>query len=141
MEWYVYNERNGKIEPYNIFNHGTFVKYINQHIKNCDTKEDFEEALRSELRYYFWCRTEYELIIEITEYNRILLKPWIGRRIEPVDVTDDTNFDWRGFAEKCLSKYIDKDHGAKFDVYSQVDYVWDDFADYCWNNRKEHKER
>lgn len=138
MKWNVYNERNGKIEPYNIFGHGGFVKYVSQHAKECKTKEEFEDALRRELRYYFWAKCEYELIIEITEDNRILLKPWIeGRRsIEPVNVADDTSFDWRGFADNHTKRQI-YGNKAKIDVYDQVDYVWDDFVEYVWNNKNE----
>ena len=102
--------------------------------KKCATKEEFAEALRRECMYRFWSKAEWELIIERTEDGRVVLRPWCGC-YEPedvkVDVTDDTSFDWKGFADK----YIDTRYGneAKIDVWSQLQYVWDEFVDYVWN--------
>ena len=137
MEWKVYCEHNGKIQPYNIFNHGSFAEYVNKWLKECKIREVFEERLKSELRYYFWSKCEWELIIEIAEDNRIILSPWIGNKDKVfIDVTDDRSFDWRNFAEKHIRKYIYNDNKAKIDVFDQINYVWDDFVDYVWNNKE-----
>lgn len=141
MEWIVYNFdiNKQKIETYNILKHWSFREYTKKAAKKLKTKEDFAEQLKRELHYYFWSRSEWELIIEITEDSRIFLNPWCGCR-EPekarIDVTDDTSFDWMGFANKHINKqrYNNK---AKIDVYDQVEYTWDDFAEYCWKHRKE----
>ena len=141
MEWNVYcfNINAQKIETYNIFKHYSFLEYVNKAAKNYKTKEEFVKQLKRELQYYFWAKCEWELVIEITEDNRIFLNPWVGCR-EPekvrIDITDDTNLDWRSFAEKHIREQI---YGgkAKIDVYDQVNYMWDDFVDYVWNNRKE----
>lgn len=105
--------------------------------KKCATKEEFAEALKREMMYYFWSKAEHELIIEITEDNRIFLNPWVGCR-EPekarIDVTDDKDFDWRGFAEEHIKRQI-YDNRTKIDVYDQLQYQWDTFVNYCWNYR------
>ena len=102
--------------------------------KKCSTKEEFAEELRRELMWSYWSKCEWELIIELTENNHILLKPWVGCRDEEynIDVTDDTSFDWKGFAAEHIGKQIYKNK-AKVDVWDQIFYRWDSFIDYCWN--------
>lgn len=141
MEWIVYNFNinKQKIETYNIFKHWSFREEVEETTTKYKTKEEFAKQLKRELRYYFWSKAEWELVIEITEDNRIFLNPWVGCR-EPdkvrIDVTDDTSFDWRGFAEKHTARQI-YGNEAKIDVFDQVDYRWEEFVDYCWGNRKE----
>ena len=141
MEWYVFifNINKQKIEKYNIFKHWSFREYVKKAAKKFKTKEDFAKQLKRELRFYFWSKSEWELVVEITEDNRIFLNPWVGCR-EPekvrIDVTDDTNFDWRGFAEKHTERQI-YGNKAKIDVFDQVEYMWDEFVEYAWENRKE----
>ena len=136
MEWNVYNYNcnKNKIEKYNILNHWYFVKDIAK-IKD---KDEFAEKLKSKLMYYFWSKCEWELVIEITEDNRIFLNPWVGCRNPEevrIDVTDETNFDWRSFAEIHISKQVYKNE-AKIDVFDQVMMNWDKFVDYVWANRE-----
>lgn len=102
--------------------------------KKCSTKEEFAEELRRELMWSYWSKCEWELIIELTENNHILLKPWVSCRDEEynIDVTDDTSFDWKGFAAEHIGKQIYKNK-AKVDVWDQIFYRWDSFIDYCWN--------
>lgn len=140
MEWIVYNfnVNKQKIEAYNILKHYSFREYAKKAAKKYKTKEEFTEQLKRELMYYFWSRSEYELVIEITEDNRIFLNPWVGCR-EPekvrIDVTDDTSFNWRAFAKKHIKQQIYKTK-AKIDVFDQVNYMWDEFSEYIWENRK-----
>lgn len=65
MEWFVFyfswNER--KIKPLNIFNHGSFSEDVKKLLKKDLTREEFNEALRKELLYYFWAKYEYEVMI------------------------------------------------------------------------------
>lgn len=141
MEWIVYNFNINaqKIETYDIFKHWSFCEYAKKAAKKLKTKEEFVEQLRRELMYFFWSKAEHELIVEITEDNRIFLNPWVGCK-EPekvrIDVTDDTDFDWKGFAEKHTARQI-YGNEAKIDVFDQVEYRWKEFVDYCWNNKKE----
>ena len=141
MKWIVYNFNINaqKIETYNIFKHYSFLEYVKKAAKKCNDKYEFAEQLKRELQYYFWAKCEWELIIEITEDNHIFLNPWVGCR-EPekvrIDITDDTNLDWRSFADKHTKQQI-YGNEAKFDVYDQVAYRWEEFVDYCWSNREE----
>ena len=145
LKWNVfyYNINRNKITTYNIFKHGSFNEYIKRAFKKCKTKEEFAQTLRRELMYYFWSKAEWELVIEITEDNHIFLIPWCGCRYPEktkVDVTDDTSFDWRGFAEKYIQK---KGYGnqAKIDVFDQVVYMWDDFLELVWNSKIRRKKK
>lgn len=136
---YYHDFNRDKIDTFNIFNHNRFREDIKKAIKKYKDKDEFSEILKRELRYYFWSKCEWELIIEITKDNRIFLSPWVGSR-EPekvkIDVTDDIGFDWKGFAEKHINEQI-YDNEAKIDVYDQLMYVWDDVISYIWENRKE----
>lgn len=99
MKWnvYIYNINQKKIEPFNIFDHGRFIKCVAEVIKIFDVKELFAEQLKSELKYFFWSKAEYEIIIS----------PWCGgdrdRDSIKIDVFDQVMMNW--------------------DVF--VDYVWD----------------
>lgn len=139
IKWVVYyHDFNANvIKPYNIFRHGKLVEYIKKHKKKCATKDEFAEALRRELFYYFGSKCEWELII-CQENNHIILKPWISRREKShLDVTDCTDFNWAGFAEWVANaSYVCKDGSVKFDVYQQVMYRFDEFVDYCWNVKR-----
>lgn len=138
MNWFVYNFNINaqKIEKYDIFKHGGFREYATKAAKKYKNREEFAEQIKRELMYYFWSKCEYELIVEITENNCILLIPWCGcKTTEQVDVTDIKDFDWRGFAEKHIRRQVYKNR-AKIDIYDQVNYVWDDFIEYVWQNRK-----
>ena len=107
--------------------------------KKCTTKEEFAEQLRREFSWRYWSRCEYELIIEVTDDERILLKPWAGCRDEvkaTIDVTDDTSIDWKGFATEHIKRQIFKNE-AKIDIYSQLTYgdQFEKLVDYLWYTR------
>jgi hypothetical protein len=110
--------------------------FIKKQKKKCAYKEEFSEVLRREFMYSFWSKSEHELIIEI-DIDRVILSPWCGCR-EPakaaVDVTNDTSFDWRLFAEYHLGRqcYSSK---AKIDVWDQLEWNWEALVDYCWYTR------
>lgn len=139
MKWnvYYYDINQNKITTYNVFDHYYFIKYFKEILKECKgDKECFADRIKSELRYYFWSRSEWELIIEITENNRILLIPWCGCRNPQdvkIDVTEDTSFDWRSFAEYHIGRQI-FDNNAKIDVYNQIMFNWDAFLEYVLEN-------
>ena len=114
------------------------LKYREDEIKKMKkkykTREEFAEALEREMRYRFWSKAEWELIVERTEDGRIWLYPWCGCHDEQqarIDVTDREDYDWKDFADK----YIDTRYGneEKIDVWDQLEYVWDNFVDCVWN--------
>ena len=94
MKWNVYNYdfNSNEIIVFNIFEHGTFLKYIKDAIKESTSKEEFAKKLKAELQYYFWSKCEYE----------VLVSPWIGRK-EPVqkkiDVYDQIMNNWHVFVD------------------------------------------
>lgn len=134
MSWVVknYDININVIKDYDVLKYRE--DYIKKLKKKCATKSEFAEILKREFRAHYWARCEYELIIKRTEDGRIWLYPWCGCRNPEdvkVDVTDDTSFDWKSFADK----YIDTRYGneEKIDIWTQLEYVWDDFVDYVWN--------
>lgn len=137
MEWYVYNYNFNahKIEKFNIFRYGSFTQYAYRAARDCKDKVDFAKAIRGELLYYFWSKSEYELIIKLTDDNRVFLYPWCGSSNpynEKIEVTDETDFDWLGFAKEHIDKQIYKNE-VKIDIYDQVMFQFDKFIDYVWN--------
>ena len=96
IEWYVYyhDSNTQKIIKYNIFNHGTFTKEMNEIKKKTSTKEEFAEKLDHMMRYYFWSKCEYEII----------LSPWTGRADDiKIDVYDQIMMNFDRFVDYCLS--------------------------------------
>ena len=100
IEWYVYyHDFNAqKIIKYNIFDHGTFTKEINEIKKKTYTKEEFAEKLDSMMRYYFWSKCEYEVIIS----------PWAGQADNmKIDIYDQIHLNWNVFMDYCWSCKLD----------------------------------
>jgi hypothetical protein len=134
LVWKVwrYDINANKIEEYNILKYKeSLIKKLK---KQCVNIEDFSEKLHGQMRYYYWARSEHELIIEFND-NRVLLSPWCGRNdAKCVEVFSDSSFDWLGFAEHHISKQVYSTR-AKIDIYDQLAWKWDEFVDYCWYTR------
>ena len=63
LEWYVLrnNFNTGKIESFNVLNNWEDrLKKIRKKTKN---KEEFKEQVKREFMYYYWCKTEYEILV------------------------------------------------------------------------------
>jgi hypothetical protein len=130
LEWYVYNynDHKNKIEPLNIFDHWKLCEDIEKWRKQSKTREYFMKEVKKELRYYFWSKSEYELIIQF-EDGRVLLLPWCGCR-NPEEVAKDVTYEnpeWEHFAEYHISRQI-YGNKAKIDIYEQIVWLWDEFA-------------
>lgn len=137
LTWNVKNYfwNHDKISDYDVLQYReALVKKLK---KKCTNKSEFDKAMRSEMTWQYWSRAEYELIIEVDENNRIYLKPWVGcvdSESVKTDVTDDSNFDWSGFAEKYI-RQKGRDNSAKIDIWDQLEYRWDEFVTYVWTTR------
>ena len=98
-------------------------------------KDIFKEKLLRNLRYYFWSKSEWELILRITEDSHIYLIPWCGCK-DPeevkIDVTNDESFDWLAFVDFVKNKK-NIHNEAKIDVFDQINFRIDEFTDMCWN--------
>lgn len=135
----VFNLNNQTIENYAPFSYKGWLKEIKSIKKKCETKEKFYEELRREVMWRYWSKAEWELIVTKTADGRAILSPWCGCRNtyeSAIDVTDDTSFDWVGFAEEHISKQVFK-NCAKIDVYDQLIYNGrlKKFAEELWNTR------
>ena len=102
MEWYVlnYNFNLKKIEPINIFNYGNFLKDIKEIYKEyIERKEDiefFENKINSELLYYFWSKTEYEIsVADLFEKDL--------EKYEKIDVYYQVKMNFKVFIEYLLN--------------------------------------
>ena len=65
LEWNVfYHDMNKqKITTLNIFDHWRFAEDVQKSLKKFKDKDEFAAKLRSDLIYYFWCKSEYETVI------------------------------------------------------------------------------
>ena len=137
LSWIVtyYDFNRNKISHYDV------LKYRENDIKKmrkkCGTKEEFAEKLRREMMYYYWSKCEGDMIVSKTEDNRIILTPWCGCKNPDevkIDVTDNNNFDWIGFADYILERK-GRNNKAKIGVWDQIEFRYDVFLDYVWNYR------
>lgn len=82
-EWRVYygdfNAR--RIKSYNIFNHGGFLRDAAHAAKKLKNREAFEHEIDICLRYYFWSKCEWEIILQHWPHKE-------GFRDEKIDVYD-----------------------------------------------------
>ena len=141
VEWNVYYHcfNSDEFKKVNILKeHGGFIEYVKKHKKKCKgNKEEFKENLRRELQFYFWAKCEWEVIITKKD-NRIIMTPWVGRnKYLSLDVTDNEDFNWIRFYDWIKEqKYANKDGAIKIDVYDQVMFKFDEFADYVWGIKR-----
>lgn len=66
LAWNVLIEDANKkcIAIYNIFNHGGFLKDCREAVRQADgDRMVFEKLIQNDLQYYFWARSEWEIIL------------------------------------------------------------------------------
>ena len=98
MEWNVFyhNVNSQEIITLNIFEHGGFAKDVEKHLKKYADKEAFVKELKSSLMYFFWSKSEYEIIIS----------PWCGGRNtkdKKVDIYSQVMLNWDKFVDYVWS--------------------------------------
>ena len=94
MQWNVYrhNINADQIEVFNIFDHGRFADDVKKGLKKCKSKEEFADQLKSILSYYYWWKSEWE----------VLICAWSGsRQNEPlkVDIYSQVMNNWEVFLD------------------------------------------
>lgn len=100
LEWNVfyYDINRKKIDTYNIFDHGKFIKWVHKDLKDINNIEDFAKALESNLSYYFGMRSEWE----------VLISPWVDGDREKdaikVDVYSQVMLNFEVFLNYVWSK-------------------------------------
>jgi hypothetical protein len=126
------------IKDYDILK-GHYKDFVKKLKKKCFNKEEFSKAMDREMRFMFWSRCEWELIIELDKENHIWLTPWVGCS-EPekvsIDVTYDKEYDWQGFLK---THSLNQRNCLKIDVYDQLKYRWDEFITYLWTTRQKYE--
>lgn len=91
--WNVYYENFNarRIEVYNVFSHYRFWEdCIKNAKKNKDNRENFEEQLKKDLQYYYWSKSEWEIILTSWQKNF---------NEEKIDVFEQVMLNWNRFAE------------------------------------------
>ena len=127
LVWNVIVEDRDRIEVYNIFEHGSFAESLLRIKRKHKTFEEFAEHVRREISYYFWSKSEWEVIV--TSWP-----PYIDA--DELDRLDKER-------EKNVAKYgqfklsdVRLQTSEKIDVCDQVMLNWDNFITYLWNNRR-----
>lgn len=94
LEWKVYYHDFNKdeVETHNVFDHYRFHKDLCSLVKKHKIKEGFEEELRRTMKYYYWSKAEWE----------VLVYPWVGRKDSKpikIDVYDQVANNWNVFVD------------------------------------------
>lgn len=98
MVWNVWrhNVNNGLIEMWNIFEHYNFDKDATHDLRDFNNKEEFSRHLQSHLMYYFWGKSEYEII----------LSPWCqspNNKEKKIDIYMQIMANWIRFVDYVWS--------------------------------------
>ncbi len=102
LKWYVLHQNFNKeeIEFYNVLQ--GWEERIRKARKKVKTKTEFKEWLKKEFMYYYWSRSEYEIVVGglFSEYPKEFKKVDIWSQIEP-------NLD-------RITEYVIKEMGFRF---------------------------
>lgn len=130
MIWNVYREdfNNRAIVTYNIFDHGGFARDVNELLKANVSRDEFAERLNRSLRYWFWCKSEHEVVI--TSWPVYIDKTELDRLNTEYE---EYNNKW-GHDPYKLN--IAPEVSEKVSIYDQVMMNWHCFVDMVWNNKK-----
>ena len=125
MIWNVYgHDINGReIKTYNVFNHGSFGKDVEELLKEDLAYDDFDETLNRLAQYYFWSGAECEVVIT----------SWIPH-IDNEEL-DRLNEEREKRRSRCY--HVNLDVGKKIDYYDQLHLNWERFVQYVWQFKKD----
>lgn len=60
----IYHDSNAhKIGIFNVFDHCGFMKDVQLYLRKCKDRPSFEQEVKRSLKYYFWSKFEWEIII------------------------------------------------------------------------------
>lgn len=129
LVWNVYyhNFNKKKIEIYNIFDHYSFAKEVEKSLKKIKNKDEFAEDLRKNLFYYFWAKSEWEVVI--TSWAPHIKMSELDR------LNTERKKHIKEWDREPYSLYVNPDVNEKIDVYQQVMNNFDVFLDYVWNSK------
>lgn len=134
MTWKVYRHdfNKGIIYEYDLFKDKRVIEDIQRLFEEGNTKEEFSEKLRDQLKYYYWGKSEHEIII--TSWVPHISKKEFNRVV--ADYNEYRN-KW-GKDPICFS--INPEVAEKVSVYDQLRLNWDVFVDYVWSFKEEQNE-
>lgn len=96
LEWnvWIYDINARKIRSHNVFRHSSFRSSVEKLLASAASREEFADKLKSELMYYYWCKSEWEVVI----------RAWCGGNEEiKVDVYQQVMLNWELFLEYVWS--------------------------------------
>lgn len=85
------------ITTFNVFDHCGFYEEVKKFLRQCKDRASFAEEVKRSLKYYFWSKCEWEIIIG----------PWSGGRNTEkikVDVCWQVLNNWDHFVDYLWSK-------------------------------------
>ena len=126
MVWNVYREdcNRGAIVKYNVFDHGGFAQDVNKLLKADVSKDEFTEQLKRSLMYWFWCKSEHEVVI--TSWPVYIDKAELDRLNTEYE---EHNNKWGNYPYKIN---VVPEVGEKVSIYDQVMMNWHCFVDYVY---------
>ena len=126
MIWNVYRENANtkKIEVYNIFDHASFKRDVQEAYATCKTQKEFVEKLKRTLMYYFWSKCEWEVII--TDWPTHVSVAEVERMSAEIAKYE------ADYGHKPYSTGVNLKVAEKVDVYDQVMLNWESFVNYIW---------
>jgi len=127
LSYKVYYERNGRIEPYDIFESDYLEREAIALKEETDSREEWEEAFRICLAAHYWARCEYEL----------LLLDWPA--MVPVTAIDKMQKEAETYKKEFgnLPYRVNvplPESAEKIDIYDQLMLNKEIFFDYVWRN-------
>lgn len=102
LEWNVWRDElnANKIEAFNVFNHCSFRRAVLDIFNKPIHMDEFEEMIDKEAMYYFWCKTEYEVMIGGLFERRQKTK---------IDIYSQLKLNWDRFIDYLWNEYIKED--------------------------------
>ena len=105
MEWYVYRHdtNKGTIYKYNVLQ-PYIVEQIKSKTEKLTTLSAFKEILKKEMQYYYWGKSEHEVVI----------KEWCGTTAEKkIDIFDQLQLNWEVFVIYVWNSLLEKEEKSK----------------------------
>ena len=130
LEYKVYIDNNHEIREYNIFNHPYLKEKLcefSYRYRKDQNLEQFISDFDSILRYCFWSKCEWEIVltswppyIELNEFDRVR--------------EEIANHDKKWGYKQLYGCNVNLSVAEKIDVYNQIKLHWDLFIDYVVRN-------
>lgn len=129
LQYFVYVEDSNRreIKKYNVLN-ATIITEIETKLKNLKgllvSKAEFEKVVDSVLLYYYWCKSEWEVII--TDWPPHIEVKELDRLVDDVKTHRET------YNTLLYAVTPNLRTAEKVSVYDQIKLNWDIFINYLW---------